>query len=106
MTLKATEVGKTIVYATSFDLSANTSVEIVLKDSDGNEVIVPDARITTPASILNTSLGNLPASTYMLFTTLATDFPTAGNYTICGTYNTATEKFYGDEATIAVAAPC
>lgn len=106
MALKATEIGKLVVYATSFDLSANTSLEIVLKDPAGNEVVVPDARITAPAAPLNTSLGLLPASTYMQFSTLATDFPQKDDFTICGTYFAVGKKFFGDIATIPVAAAC
>ena len=112
MTLKATEVGKTVVYSTSFDMSSKTTVELKITYPDGSVVTIPDSRITVPAVPLSTSIGNLAASTYMQFTTLATDFTdsnpnNAVDYTICGTYNDATPKtFYGDDATISVEAPC
>lgn len=108
MALKATEIGKTVVYATSFDMSGNTTVELKLTAPDGTESTILDARILTPATPLVVAvLGTLASSTYMTFLTESTDFPVAGDYTICGTYNDATPKtFYGDDAIITVEEAC
>ena len=119
MSLKATEVGKIFTYGTFYDLSTpGASFELKLKGPNG-VVTVLNARISAPAVDKVVEIEQedgtftqtmFPASTYMEFSTLATDFPVAGTYeqyTACGTYNDATPKtFYGDVAHFSVGAAC
>jgi len=108
MSLKSTEVGKTFRYATFFDLSGNTALDLKFTSPTGVEFIISNPRVTDPAiQVTDPDVGVLPASTYMEFTTLATDFTELGLYTVCGTYTDATPKvFYGDDATFTVLAAC
>lgn len=108
MTIKAAEVGKTVVCYCAYGLSAATSMEIDIIDAAGAAVTtVITSRITAPASpYVDATLGTLAASEYMQFTTLATDFPAAGVYTLLPVYNDtgATQIFYADAAEITIEA--
>lgn len=98
MSIKVGEVGKLFIYATYFDMSAYTSVELTLTSPSGDEAVVDNSRISVPAVAYNDpDLGVLAASTYMTFDTEATDFVEAGEYSVYGTYNDATPRtLYGD----------
>lgn len=108
MTLKATEFGKTFRYATTYDMSANTALDLKFTAPDGTVYTISNPRVTAPAvSVVDPTLGTLEASTYMEFTTLATDFEMAGPWTVCGTYTDATPKiFYGNDAEFEVEEAC
>jgi hypothetical protein len=108
MGIKVGEVGKQVVYATGFDMSSKTTLEIHITPPTGAMIIVPNARISlNPAIIVDADLGDLPANTCMTFLTQAGDFPIVGVYQICGVYNDATPRiYYGDKATITVDAGC
>jgi len=107
MALKAKEVGKTVRYATFFNLASATDLEIKIIGGP-TEIIIPLARISVPnAQVTDNVLGVLPANTYMQFKTISTDFPIGLTYTLCGKYNDGTPKeFYGDIATIIVEGSC
>jgi len=97
MALKATEVGKLVVLATSFDMSSEDSLEILIYDSQDTLITtVTDSRISIVASTLVTDLGTLAANEYMQFNTLATDFPLADTYTMCGAYANSAASPNGD----------
>ena len=104
MTIKETEVGKTFRYATTFDMSSSTALDLIFTDPLGASSTISDPRVTAPAvEVTDPTLGVLPASTYMEFTTLATDFTTPGTWRVEGKYTDATPKlFYGDVATFTV----
>ena len=106
--MKATEVGKTVILATGFDMSSETSLTITVTDTNGDTATVEDSRISLAGELTGTVLGTLAANTYMLFTTLADDFIVAGDYILCGTYNdtAAVEVFFTDDATLTVEAAC
>tara|TARA_R110000851_G_scaffold329263_1_gene500988 strand:- start:776 stop:1126 length:351 start_codon:yes stop_codon:yes gene_type:complete len=116
MSLKVTEVGKQFNYGTYFDLSGNTALDLKFKSPTGIEIIISNPRVTAPSVDLTTTIEQsdgaekqvtFPASTYMQFTTEATDFTESGIWTVCGTYTDATPKiFYGDDTTFTVGAAC
>ncbi len=111
MSLKATEVGKIFNYATSFDLSGNTALELKFTDPDGT--VTSFTKLTTPAvsapatPTTDPVLGTLAASTYMQLTTDASTFTVVGTWTVCGVYTDGTPKvFHGDSATFTVESAC
>ena len=106
--IKATEIGKKVVYATYYDMSGNSSLEIHITRPDGSKLTVPSSRIFLTASpLVDPTLGTLPSSTYMQFLTEAADFPVPGAYEICGVYSDPTpKKYYGDRATFSVGEAC
>lgn len=109
MAIKAGEVGKILHLNCSITLTAATSMTIDIIDSnDAAVVTVATGRITAPATpYVNPTTGETyEASTYMKFLTQATDFPTAGVYTLLPIYNDTVipEIFYGDAATITIEA--
>src|SRR5690606_13465011 len=77
---------------------AYTSVALTFTGPDGVVTVVDNSRVTVPAVPYDDPrLGLLDASTYMQFTTIATDFPVAGDWSVVGTYEDATPKtLYGD----------
>lgn len=107
MTIKATEVGQPFRYATYFDLSANTALSLKFTDPNGDVTTISNPRVTAPATPVVTPIGTLAASTYMEFTTEATDFTVSGTWTVCGTYTEgATKLLYGDDATFTIGEAC
>lgn len=108
MGIKVTEVGKLFNYGTFYDLSASTALDLKFRSPSGVETVISNPRVTAPAvPVTDSELGTLPASTYMQFTTEATDFTEAGTWTVCGTYTDATPKvFFGDDATFTVGDKC
>lgn len=110
MAVKATELGKTVILPTGFDLSAKTSLEIKTTSSDGATVgTIVDARITIPATpFTDPDTGEIyPSETYMKFLTASTDFLVEDTFTLCGTYTEgSTKKFFTDDGTLVVEAAC
>jgi len=111
MSIKATEVGKIFRYSTLFDMSSNT--ELTLKFTNpvtGVETTLTTAgsRVTAPASpVTDPDLGSLLASEYMQITTIATDFPVGGTWSVCGIYTDGTPKtFIGNTATFTIGDAC
>jgi hypothetical protein len=103
--LRATEIGKTIRLATGYNMQNKTSVTATITDSGGTAVTVADSRITIPASSYSSAtLGTLAAYEYATFTTLATDFPSSGTYSIYVTYVDTVSTFYSDVASVSVTA--
>jgi len=109
MPIKITESNKIFRYATSFDMSSNTSLSLKFTDPDDVESTIDSSggRVTAPGvGVTDADLGALTADEYMEFDTLATDFTVAGSWTVCGTFtNTATTPdsiFIGDTATFTV----
>ena len=117
MTLKVGEVGKKFRYATYFDLSGNTTISLKFKAPDGTINLIEPPRLTAPnIQVEDTDLGTLDASTYMEFTTIASDFEDIPDilphqdyitWSVCGTYVDSTPKeFFGDTASFKVYRPC
>lgn len=107
MAINATEIGKDFYYATSFDMSSNTALEIHLESPEGEMTVITNPRVTAPAVDAITTEGTLPANTYMVFTTIETDFPVAGDWEVCGIYiNGTLQRFYGNKATATIGAEC
>jgi len=111
MGIKVGESNKTFRYATNFDMSGSTTLTLKFTPPSGTSFDITTPRVTAPAvAVSDPDLGALTASTYMEFQTLSTDFLEAGNYVVCGTYeSTATSPtsiFYGDDATFTVDAAC
>ena len=117
MSIKATEVGKIFRYATAYNLSGNIALSLKFHAPDGTITQVLSPRVTAPAvDVDDPDVGPLAASTYMQFTTQATDFPDYPNinkrdpflnWTVCGTYEDGTPKiFYGDDAVFPVYRAC
>lgn len=101
--MKVAEIGITVVIGTSYDMSSKTSLTVELRAPDDTIVTVATGRLSLTASQYSGGGEIFPSNTYMSFTTLATDFPIAGDYTIVPTYNDATPKtFYGTPATMTV----
>lgn len=107
MSIKATEVGKTVRLAAGFDMSGKTSVTITSTNSSGTAVTIADSRITIPNSAYSDpALGTIAANEYAQFSTSATDFLTADTYSLYITYNDTTNSkiYYSDAANLVVAA--
>ena len=94
MSIAAKEVGKLFELGTFFDLSAETSMEIDLKDPNGAITTISDARITAPA----VASGDYPANTYMQFSTIDSDFPIHGTWEVLGVYADGTPKEFFSES--------
>ena len=116
MTIKLGDIGRDIYVATSFDLSANTELEIKFtlgtntftkNTSDG--VTAPAVPSPTLPFTDNFPGGILAADTYMLYTTIAGDFATggAGDWTVCCAYTDATPKYFqGDDGILTIDDEC
>ena len=93
MTIKVGESGKTFRVNAGFDLSSNTSLDLIFTKPDGTEVTITDARVSAPAvNVTDDDLGALTASEYFEFSTLSTDFDVAGVWRVYGKYtNTVTD---------------
>lgn len=116
MSVKETEVGKSVYVGTAFNL--NTAPFTVLKLNFTNpDGVTKFSRtdsadgITAPA-VASPSLPNvgvLPANTYMLYKTQAADFPlgSAGDWKLCSEYeDAAPSKFFGDDTVLTVEKAC
>jgi len=112
LSIKATEVGKAFRYATSFDMSGSTGLTLNFMAPDGTtlqKTEITTNAVTAPAVALinDPDLGDVAASEYMEFLTIATDFTVEGAWTVCGIYTDGTPKvFHGDSATFEVEAAC
>ena len=110
MSIKATEVGKIFRYSTLFDMSSETELTLKFTDPTGIETTLTatGGRVTAPASpVTDPDLGSLLASEYMEITTIATDFPVGGSWSVCGIYTDATPKvFHGNTATFTIGDAC
>lgn len=99
MTLHVGESGKDIGLNLSFDISSFTLLEIVLTDPQGLSTTIDSSdRVTAPSSgatFTTTSNGvessaTYAANQYMQFTCIASDFDSAGTWSMVGRYtNTA-----------------
>ena len=110
--LKVGEVGKTFRYSTGFDMSAFTELTLIFTKPDGTTLTKNTSTVnavSAPATPLvnDSDLGNVPASTYMAFDSVAADFDQDGIWTVCGIYNDASPKeFHGADATFTVLEAC
>ena len=121
MTIKYGEIGKGIYVNASIDISAFT--ELTLKFTLGSQTFTRTTAdgITAPA-VDSPSLppdpnsgfpgGVLPANTYALYVTQATDWGTTafnqpGNWTICLTYEDADPTLlHGDDSILTITEGC
>lgn len=108
MTIRAGEIGKLFRYAANNNLSANTDLSLTFTRPDKTKFTVSNPRVTAPAiSVDDPDVGFLEASTYFQMPTEATDFPTAGTYSVCPTYEDATPRtLYGQTVTFTVLEGC
>lgn len=115
MALKATESGKPFRYDTGTDLSANTALALKFTNPAGLEITVANPRVTAPGFNVTVTVNGAEVTflgnEYMEFFTNSTDFLTAGNWKVCGTYtNTGAapnpEIWFGDEVSFIVSEAC
>ena len=114
MTIRATEVGKDFRYSTGLDLSSFTGLTLNFTKPNGTDTLQKTNASVNPVSapaialVNDPDLGNVPASTYMQFTSIATDFDPAGEWTVCGIYadSVAVQIFHGADATFTVEDSC
>lgn len=106
MALHVNDVGKLFRLATSFNMSAATSLTINFTKPDGTTLSVTTGVTAPAAAITDPDLGALAASEYMQYSIVATNIDQAGVWRACGIYTTATESFSSAEATFTVLAAC
>ena len=106
MSISKGEIGRIFNNATNFDLSGNSSLELIFTKPDGTEVTVTSASspaVTAPAVALvnDPDIGDQDASTYFQYiNTDAAFYDQAGVWTVCGVYVDATPKRYMQPAAI------
>lgn len=112
MTIRVGEVGKAFRYSTGLDMSANTALTLNFTKPDGTtlqktKLTVNAVSAPAVALVNDVDLGNVPASTYMEFASVAADFDQAGIWEVCGIYNDATpNEFHGSKVEFTVLATC
>ena len=110
MALRVNEVGKTFVYATYFELSLNSSLELHFQGPGGETTVKTSPDVTAPGigiSGSDSTIGALEAGTYMQFLTELGDFPIKGEWTVCGVYVDGTPKrFIGSKPSFTVEEGC
>ena len=121
--LKYGEVGKGIYVNASFDLNAAPFTELTLKFNLGNQTFtrntgdgVTAPAVDSPALPPNPSAGFpggvLPANTYVLYVTAATDwdataFDQVGDWEVCLTYEDAAPTvLHGDDSILEIGEGC
>lgn len=109
MSIKVGEIGKALYVGTTFNLNAAPFTELTLNfvSPDGTITFSRTTAdgITAPAvdSPALDSTGVLPANTYMLYLTQASDFTVAGDWTVQAQYNDATpSEFFGCVAVLTI----
>ena len=115
MAMKVAEGNKPFRYATAFNMSSSTGLELKFT-SPITQTVTTLTNLTTPAvtapavAVADPDLGALSASEYMEFDTLVSTFTEVGTWKVCGTYtNTGTSPdsvFIGGEETFPVSAGC
>jgi hypothetical protein len=104
MSISKGEVGREFRLSTNgFDMSASTGLSLTFTKPDGTTLVKTEASVnpvTAPAVALvnDEDLSNQAASTYFEFTSVATDFDQAGEWSVCGQYTDATPKIYYTES--------
>jgi len=114
MTIKVGEIGKSLYVGTTFDMNAAPFTVITLRftSPDGLTGFTRDSTsdgITAPAvaSPALVGTGILPANTYALYLTQATDFAVSGNWSVCLQYEDAAPSlFSGDDAVLTIEEAC
>lgn len=109
MSIKVGEVGKSLYVGTTFDVNAAPFSELTLNfvSPDGSITFSRTTAdgITAPAvaSPALDSTGVLPANTYLLYLTQASDFITSGEWTVQAQYeDSAPSLFLGCVATLTI----
>lgn len=112
MTIKIGEVGKTLYVGTTFDLNAApfTVLTINFTSPDGSVTFQrtsPEVQAPTVDSPPLPNVGVLPANTYMTYLTQASDFDTAGEWTVCCRYEDAAPSLFdGSDAILVIEDGC
>ena len=111
MAIRATESGKAFRYATGFDMSANTALELHFTNPSGVVTNVTNPRVTAPGvAIIDPDIGPINASEYMEFIIESTDFPISGAWVVCGIFtntNTTPDQIYhGSKVSFDVGEAC
>jgi len=104
------ESGKIFRYATGYDMSSYTSLDLKFTAPDGTVTTKSNPDVVLAGAVTDPYLGALAANTYMQLTFDATLFTSAGSWTVCGTYtNSGTSPvtiYEGADATFTVLAGC
>lgn len=113
MSIKTGEIGKSLYVGTGFNLNAAPFTELTIKFTSPDGAITFSRStadgVTAPAvdSPVLDNVGVLPADTYMLYMTQASDFAVDGSWNICTEYQDAAPSlFYGDDTLLDIEASC
>jgi len=112
MTIKVAEVKKLFRYSTNFDMSGSTGLTLKFTKPNGGTLTKTEASsnpVTAPATALTNDpdIGTVAASTYMQFSTVASDFDVAGVWKVCGIYTDGDPtEYFGDLAVFTVEFGC
>jgi hypothetical protein len=112
MTFRVGEVGKAFRYSTNgLVMSASTALTLNFTDPNGGTLQKTQASsnpVTAPAAALANDkyIGTQAASTYMEFTSIATDFSIAGKWKVCGIFEDATRILHGNTVEFTVLPAC
>lgn len=111
-TMRVGEIGKVFRLSTGFDMSGNNALTLNFTKPNGTDTLqktqASSNAVTAPAVALvnDPDLGNVPASTYFQFTTVAADFDVGGTWEVCGIYFSATQEYHSATATVVVEDAC
>lgn len=115
MSIRVGESNKAFRYVTSFDMSSSTGLTLNFTKPDGTTLQKTEASsnpVTAPAVALTNDpdVGDVAASEYMEFDSVATDFDQAGEWSVCGIYynsgTSPTTEYHGSSVTFTVYPAC
>ena len=98
------EWGVEFYLAVSFDLTANTALDLVFTKPDETTMTRSKPQVVVGATTLNSTLGTLPAGTYVTYTFAVGEVDQAGVWTARLTYSDVSRSLVSDPATFTVAA--
>lgn len=108
--IRVGESGKIFRYATGYDMSSFTALELQFTSPSGAITTKTNPTVVLAGAVTDPYLGPLVANTYMQITIDATLFTVAGTWTVCGTYtNSGTSPstvYEGAPATFSILAGC
>lgn len=86
---KTGEEGIIFRFATSFDMSSNTSLSTAITKTTSGGAVTTDTWVPSlgTSELTGTPLGTLAANTWASYTTVTGDLDVAGTYTAILTYN-------------------
>lgn len=100
MAITQTEVGKIFRCATNFNLSSASDIKLTFQHNSGEGFSASMPNITVPdVDVIDESLGNLTAGTYVEYVTTGTDFIKSGLWYAVIEYQDSSPKlFFGARA--------